>query len=575
MHPLSNSATDARAGISRWTKPAAEPQLARQERRSRGVYYTPAEIAQYIAQHTLAPLLPCNQAPRILDPACGAGALLVAAYDNLLRSAEQQPHGPVSPEQRVRLLKQSIYGCDLDPQAAADARRVLAETALRAQASDTDVFRVADELAANIVCADALIKLPFELGGFDAVVGNPPYVNIRQLARNQSPEYVARLRQTYTTARGAFDLYVLFIERSLHWLRGGGRFGVIVPNKLGGLDYARACRELLLRETALERVADLSPCRAFAAAGVYPWILVGAKQSPPLDQQVTVHRVAAPADLADNTTAPCIAQRALSAAGFVLTTGSDARTIHATRAKTIPLGELALIECGTAGYRAQQIAAALRERTEDDTEAPGAVEFIVSGNIDPYVIRPGNVRYMQRRFRRPELPLDSPALSSRQRNLFARPKLVLSGMSRRLEAAYDRQGYALGVQVYAITAPADELPFLLALLNSRYLSDWFREQFAAKQLSGGYLAINKGQLIRLPVPVVTAPADRRRQAEIIEQAELLEHWIAQRARLSGGSHAAQLDGQLDGRIAELEIAIDRLVDELYQMPQTLPERRAA
>ena len=73
---------------------------------------------------------------------------------------------------------------------------------------------------------------------FAAIVGNPPYVSIRELAKSHTTAEVAELRERFTTARGNFDLYVLFIERALQWLQPGGRLGFIIPNKWATLDYA-------------------------------------------------------------------------------------------------------------------------------------------------------------------------------------------------------------------------------------------------------------------------------------------------------------------------------------------------
>jgi adenine-specific DNA-methyltransferase len=72
-------------------------------------------------------------------------------------------------------------------------------------------------------------------------------------------------------------------------------------------------------------------------------------------------------------------------------------------------------------------------------------------------------------------------------------------MSRRIEAAWDERGLALGVQVFAASEFQVDPFYLLALLNSKLLSYLFATRFAAKRLAGGYLAINKGQLARLPI----------------------------------------------------------------------------
>src|SRR5205823_10313677 len=121
-----------------------------------------------------------------------------------------------------------------------------------------------------------------------------------------------------------------------------------------------------------------------------------------------------------------------------------------------------------------------------------------------------------RDYARPRLPLDIPELSPAKRRLFARPKIVVAGMSRRLEAAWDEQGLALGVQVFAASEFQLDPFYLLALLNSKLLSYLFATRYAAKRLGGGYLAINKGQLARLPIRIIApaARADQRRRARL-------------------------------------------------------------
>jgi adenine-specific DNA-methyltransferase len=129
---------------------------------------------------------------------------------------------------------------------------------------------------------------------------------------------------------------------------------------------------------------------------------------------------------------------------------------------------------------------------------------------------------------------------------------VIAGMSRRIEAAWDADGMALGVQVFAAADCQVDPFYLLALLNSKLLSYLFRTRFAAKRLAGGYLAVNKGQLAKLPI-VVRSLRERDRQR--IEQLSEL---------------AAALSRGASQQTAASETRIDRLVYELYQLtPQQI------
>ena len=138
--------------------------------------------------------------------------------------------------------------------------------------------------------------------------------------------------------------------------------------------------------------------------------------------------------------------------------------------------------------------------------------------------------------------MNADVLSESKRTLFADPKIVIAGMSRRLEAAFDAGGLALGVQVYAVANFQDEARFLLGVLNSKLMSFLLRTRFQAKRLAGGYLAINKSQLAKLPIRFVDE-ADRR-------------------AVSLRDSIIDIVDG-LERPNAESEDEIDRLVYQLY------------
>jgi hypothetical protein len=106
--------------------------------------------------------------------------------------------------------------------------------------------------------------------GFDAVIGNPPYIRIQALGR----ELAAYCRRRYATASGSFDTYVPFIERSLSLLRRAGRLGFIVPNKFLKLDYAEGLRGLFADERAVHEIIDFGDAQIFIGATNYTCVLV-------------------------------------------------------------------------------------------------------------------------------------------------------------------------------------------------------------------------------------------------------------------------------------------------------------
>ena len=111
---------------------------------------------------------------------------------------------------------------------------------------------------------------PLSDGGFDAVIGNPPYVRIQELGRDVA-EYC---RARYETATGSFDAFVPFIERGVSLLRPRGRLGFIVPSAFLKLEYGARLRARLAERSLVEEIIDFGHAQVFEAATNYTCIVV-------------------------------------------------------------------------------------------------------------------------------------------------------------------------------------------------------------------------------------------------------------------------------------------------------------
>jgi len=312
-----------------------------------GVYYTPTYIVDYIVEHTVGKLLEektPNQVAklRVLDPACGSGSFLLGAYQTLLdwhlkcyseHDAEKHAkgrnpkifHGPggdwrLTTSEKKRILLNNIYGVDIDTQAVEVTKLSLLLKVLEGENEETigqslRLFheRALPDLGENIKCGNSLIGPDFyegkqlslideeeryrinafdwnaefadimAAGGFDAVIGNPPYV--RQEVLSDLKDYFARHYEAYS---GVADLYTYFMEHSVRLLRGGGRFSFIVSSSFLRTTYGAPLRSALKKHAAVLRIVDFGGSAVFAnAKDTYVCIPTFAKTEQPARVEIS------------------------------------------------------------------------------------------------------------------------------------------------------------------------------------------------------------------------------------------------------------------------------------------------
>jgi hypothetical protein len=114
-------------------------------------------------------------------------------------------------------------------------------------------------------------------GGFDVVIGNPPYVRIQELKKADA-HTVDLLKANYASARrGNYDIYVVFVEKGLQLLNQGGQFAYILPHKFFNAQYGEPLRELISQGKHLQHVVHFGDLQLFEGATNYVCLLFLAK----------------------------------------------------------------------------------------------------------------------------------------------------------------------------------------------------------------------------------------------------------------------------------------------------------
>jgi hypothetical protein len=112
-------------------------------------------------------------------------------------------------------------------------------------------------------------KIVVEEGGFDVIIGNPPYVRIQTLPK----DHVGFFNENYVSATGNYDIYALFVERGLQLLKPGGILGFILPHKFFQAVYGQGLRKLISEQKALMEVVNFRDNQIFEEASTYTCLL--------------------------------------------------------------------------------------------------------------------------------------------------------------------------------------------------------------------------------------------------------------------------------------------------------------
>jgi hypothetical protein len=253
--------------------------LSLEARKRYALLQTPEFVEEFILERTLDPAAGefGLEGFRLIDPACGSGHFLLGAFRRLLerwRKAEPGTDG----RELVRRSLESIAGVDLNPYAAAISRFRLLLEAMR----ECGLRRLADAPAFDlqVACGDALLhgrpagdQLLFDAdplahayasedvprlrqilapGRYHAVVGNPPYITVKDAALNQA------YRERFGACHRKYSLSVPFLERFFQLARDGGYTGQITANSFMKREFGKKLIETYLPRVDLTHVVDTS-----------------------------------------------------------------------------------------------------------------------------------------------------------------------------------------------------------------------------------------------------------------------------------------------------------------------------
>ena len=598
-------------------------------RKAGGVYYTPSHVVDFMVEQTVGAYLKGKRpGPRggsskvtIVDPACGSGSFLLGAFQYLLdwhrdqyladgagRHTERIYQGEggrwhLTIDEKKRILLNNIYGVDVDPQAVEVTKlslmlKVLEGETEGALSRQMALFneRVLPDLEKNIQCGNSLVgpdfltanqlslmddddfhrinifdwreAFPsvFARGGFDVVVGNPPYIDSEWMTKYRAEERTY-CTEKYASASGNWDLFCVFIEKAMGIGANGGLVSLIVPNKLGSAAYAKQARNLLGRVNRLLAIRDYSSVDVFPVA-VYPVVFVAQKVAPgrtSVEYQRMERSPNGLISIASRSKLKYSEHFGANRHTWAIFSDVNSSGLLAKLAAHPVLGDVSDVSGAATVAEAYEWKDLLSDLNGSEQMPPGAFKFLNSGMIDRYESHWGakSCRYLGESYQRPILTASSFAqLKSRRRGQSKSPKIVIAGMTKHIECYGDNDcEIVAGKSTTVVSDTKEPLGYVLGLMNSRLIDYYYAQVFGGDRLQGGYLRVGPPQIRTIPIRCFEngTQADRALRDQITKNAWKASDLRIQRRRSRIDSDRRVVDAQL----IAIEGRINSAVYELY------------
>lgn len=503
------------------------------KRKQDGVFYTPQYITKYIVENTVGRL--CSEKKKqmgireeeyfsdqrrqiqtkkrlleqlqqyrdwllkitILDPACGSGAFLNAALQfliaehKLLDEMEAKITGSAIEFQGVEnsILENNLYGVDINEESVEIAQ-------LSLWLRTAKPHRKLNSLNEYIKCGNSLISDPaiagdkafnwqdkfpkvFEKGGFDVVIGNPPYVNMANILNEQERKYY---QSNYSTVKNKCDLYSIFTEKAKFLLKLDGLFGFIFPNSWMGTESFSKFREFLSKEVNVFQLVELPP-GVFEDA-IVTTILCFYKNTKPESSNII--------DIYSCINKEFIKKNFVLSYEQILKNPNSSFAFEKTISlENVPCRNLSEISSFSLGIKTSDDARFVFKEPIDNT----CYKFIRGRNISRWS-HPFNDEWI---WYQPELICEKPGGRPRVlENFLVNKKIVIQDIATQITATLDSEKYLCNDTLNVIYSldKGYSYEYILCILNSKLVNVWFKKIFPAG------LHIKTNQLEQIPVPII-------------------------------------------------------------------------
>ncbi|MGL5956719.1 MAG: Eco57I restriction-modification methylase domain-containing protein [Brevinema sp.] len=571
-------------------------------RKAGGVYYTPSYIVDYIVENTVGKLLEGKKPEEIsemtiVDPACGSGSFLIGVYEYLLNWYLTQYQGSskykkfllpegdsLTLEEKKNILTRHLYGVDLDSQAVEVSKLALLLKLMEGEvAIDNLSFTYLPNLENNIKAGNSLVSKDYledievglfdkkeqhkikvfdwreefptiiDKGGFDAVVGNPPYI----FARNNmfTEEQKKYYYKHYHISEYQLNTYLIFTEKAYELVKQEGLVGFIIPNNCLTINSFDKFRRFMVDKTSYLHIIN-SFDKVFSGANVDTCLLIFGKEYQSLCKHTMGElRGGKFMSVDGDFTELLIKNYIINTTQYLDLNNPASKIMNKIYENSLPLNKVSTVSTGLKAYQTGKGKPSQTDEMKnnriyhsntkkDDTYRP----YLQGVDVARYVLNwSGEWLSYGNWLAEPRVSVD-----------FNAPKILVRQIPSKLpyciHALYTDQHYLNDINSMIIYQFTQEPLFILGVLNSKLTSFWFVHYFG-KLNRGVFPQFKVNELGQFPIPKLnlTNKKEKALHDELIEK-------VQQMLELKKDSNQKlQIEAQ--------DRQIDKLVYQLYGLSE--------